>query len=482
MLLCCLTAAFLQAQPVTLTFTGRDANSRYLPLTRVIVSNLTKGWQETLLWPDTVLVMSGTGIGDFETFQETSLRLSQNNPNPFDGTTFVNMHVAEPGDVAVEITDIAGRIVGANNYSPLQPGIYEILITLSSPGLYFLTARQDGCTASVKMVNRGNGGGNAITFTNTVGANNYSPLQPQPKNAHRGVMDNPFDHGDQMEYVGFAMQNGTEVESDHVVQLQEASQTVVLTFGGGAVVDEKSCPGTPTVTDHEGNVYATVQIGNQCWMRDNLRTTTSPSTGTYLIPAADTGPTYTGKQAFWYNNDSATYAPINYGLLYNWNAAVDTFNTDYGETSVNTDYNNAVFVIFSGHRRGICPAGWHLPSDAEWTALTDYVSSQSGYTCGGDSSHIAKALASTEGWNTYSGSCAVGNNQGANNATGFSAVPAGNCYGASFYYAGDYAIFWSSTQSLSYNAWSRRLLYDYADVGRYGNFKNRGYSVRCLRD
>ena len=115
MLLCCLTAAFLQAQPVTLTFTGRDANSRYLPLTRVIVSNLTKGWQETLLWPDTVLVMSGTGIGDFVTFHETSLRLSQNNPNPFDGTTFVNLQVAETGNVAVEVTDITGRIVGANN-------------------------------------------------------------------------------------------------------------------------------------------------------------------------------------------------------------------------------------------------------------------------------------------------------------------------------------------------------------------------------
>ena len=250
----------------------------------------------------------------------------------------------------------------------------------------------------------------------------------------------------------------------------------------GPVIDSKSCPAAPTVTDHEGNVYATVQIGSQCWMRDNLRTTTSPSTGTYLIPASGTGYTFTGKQARWYNNDSATYAPQNYGLLYNWNAAVDTFNTAYGETSVNTSSNNAVSVTFSGHRRGICPAGWHLPSDAEWTQLTDYVSSQSEYTCSGNSSYIAKALASTEGWNTSTNSCAVGNNQGSNNATGFSAVPAGYCYGSSFDNVGYDAYFWSSTQNHSNNAWFRGLYYCYAGVHRNYNGKDNGFSVRCLRD
>ena len=207
---------------------------------------------------------------------------------------------------------------------------------------------------------------------------------------------------------------------------------------GSAVIDEKSCPAAPTVTDHEGNVYATVQIGNQCWMRDNLRTTTSPSTGTYLIPAANTDYTFTGKQARWYNNDQATYAPMNYGLLYNWNAAVDTFNTAYGETSVNTDYN---------------------------------------------SNYIAKALASTEGWNSYSGECYPGDQSvTANNATGFSAVPAGDCGGSSFYNAGYYAVFWSSSQLSSDYAWGRYLSYANAIVYRNNDGKLTGFSVRCLRD
>ena len=242
--------------------------------------------------------------------------------------------------------------------------------------------------------------------------------------------------------------------------------------------------GTSTVTDHEGNVYATVQIGNQCWMRENLRTTTSPSTGTYLIPAAGTGYTYTGKQAFWYNNDSTTYAPQNYGLLYNWNAAVDTFNTAYGETSVNTSSSNAVSVTFTGQRRGICPVGWHLPSDAEWTAMTDYVSGQSEYLCDSNTNYIAKALADSAGWNSHTGTCAVGNNQSANNATGFSAVPAGYCYGSSFYSAGVYAFFWSSSQLEGYpnTAYLRYLDYDYARVPRGYDDKYAGRSVRCLRD
>jgi uncharacterized protein (TIGR02145 family) len=261
-------------------------------------------------------------------------------------------------------------------------------------------------------------------------------------------------------------------------------EEVTFTTLSAAVIDNKSCSEAPTVTDHEGNVYATVKIGSQCWMRDNLRTTTSPSTGTYLVPAANADFTSTGKQARWYGNDSATCVTNNYGLLYNWNAAVDTFNTSYGETSVNTSSNNAVSVTFTDHRRGICPAGWHLPSDAEWTTMKNYVSSQSTYVCVGGSDNIAKALASAEGWNTYTANCAVGNDLAANNATGFSAVPAGKCVGSSFNNEGRNAYFWSTTRSgsSSINAYFHYLNYNDAYVGRSYSGKNYGYSVRCLRD
>ncbi len=264
-----------------------------------------------------------------------------------------------------------------------------------------------------------------------------------------------------------------------------------LSAGGTAIIDAKSCPEAQTVTDHEGNVYATVQIGNQCWMRDNLRTTTSPSTGTYLIPAAGTD-TYTGKQARWYNNDSATYAPMNYGLLYNWNAAVDTFDTAYGETSVYTGSSNAVSVTFNGHRRGICPAGWHLPSDAEWNTMEATVSGsdwQTSYeTSTGYRGNHAGKLAGGDNWISITMSSSSGApcdyNNPYRNVSGFSAVPAGYDGGSSFYIAGGGAHFWSSTQydSDSHYAYCRELYYGYALVYRDGFSKNGGLSVRCLRD
>lgn len=261
-----------------------------------------------------------------------------------------------------------------------------------------------------------------------------------------------------------------------------------VTFTASSVTpvgdDGKPCSGTPTVTDHEGNVYNTVQIGNQCWMKDNLRTTTSPSTGKYLIPAADAGQTLTGKQARWYNKDSVTSAQMKYGLLYNWNAAVDTFNTAFEETSVNDNNNNNIVVTFTGHRRGICPIGWHLPSDAEWTILDNYVSSQSEYVCGGNTTNTAKALASATGWISSSNTCVVGNEQCLNNATGFSAVQAGFWSYPSFYLVGNNVFFWSSTQGVTYNnyAFTRLISYDYPDLYRNDNYKGSGYSVRCLRD
>ena len=239
----------------------------------------------------------------------------------------------------------------------------------------------------------------------------------------------------------------------------------------GGLIDESVVPmpvftcGTSTVTDYDGNTYNTVQIGNQCWMKENMRTTHYADGND--VPAGGSNTSFTAP--YYYNYSSSSIPLDQRGYLYNWPAAM------HGAASSAASPSGV---------QGICPNGWHLPSDAEWTTMTNYVNSQSAYRCDGTSNNITKALASKEGWNTSTSNCAVGNDLTANNATGFSAVPAGRCGGSplEFHYAGYNAHFWSSTQKNNDYSYFRGLYFDHADVSRVDNKKNNGFSVRCLRD
>ena len=466
-ILCLLSVAFLCAQSVTLTFTGNTANNQYVPLSRVVVSNLTKGWQETLTWPDTVLVMNITGIHDVETGRAPSLQLSQNTPNPFNSTTLVNLLVTEPGDVTVTVTDITGRLVAVETFpetslqktSPQQPAIYQMRVSLSLAGTYFLTAQQNGHTASVKMVNNGDGGANNVTvagmFVETCPG---APLQT--KSSTRGTTDNPFDPGDQMEYVGFAMLHGMDVESGHKTQEPDASLTVALLFP-----NTQPCPDAPTVTDVQGNVYNTVQIGNQCWMRENLRATMFADS-TPITPGAS----YSTPEPNYFD-DSTSIIPLEQrGYLYDWAAAMHEAPTS--------------FAVPSGVQ-GVCPNGWHLPSTAEWGVLLSFIRDQAEYNCNGEPTSTAKALASPSWWNSFNTDCCPGNQSVfPNNASGFGAVPAGTLRAYGYDDVGHYALLWTSSENESYSeaAYYYGLDYDSQDVARGSTAKDRRGSVRCLRD
>ena len=191
-------------------------------------------------------------------------------------------------------------------------------------------------------------------------------------------------------------------------------------------------------------------------MKENMRAT-KYSDGTSITKASVMQESSSTR--YYYDPGQAA----NYGYLYNWPAAK-------GPSSV------------SANNQGICLTGWHVPSDGEWTLLTQYVGSQSNYLCSNNSSYIAKALASTTGWNSSTSTCAVGNTPASNNATGFSAVPAGNHLGSSFNLSGSNAYFWSSTEYSSSHAYYRYLDYNNASVTSSHYNKSNGYSVRCLRD
>ena len=227
--------------------------------------------------------------------------------------------------------------------------------------------------------------------------------------------------------------------------------------------DAQPCPGAATILDYDGNSYNTVQIGDQCWMKENLRTTHYADGGSISLGADSS---YTLPYRYYPNNDSIMVPT--YGYLYNWKAVM------HNSSSSNTNPSGV---------QGICPVGWHVPSDAEWTQLTNYVSSQSQYVCGFSNAYIAKAMASTMVWSTTTSTCAPGNSPSTNNTTGFSALPAGVYTGADgFDYFPSYANFWSSTQDDTNHTWYRSLFNDSAYVWRDSEYKGWGCSVRCVKD
>jgi uncharacterized protein (TIGR02145 family) len=227
------------------------------------------------------------------------------------------------------------------------------------------------------------------------------------------------------------------------------AQGSITIQGGGAVTVNGNLIITPTpwscgqpITDsRDGKTYPTVQIGTQCWMAQNLNigariSETSNQTNNSII------------EKYCYNNDENNCNT--YGGLYQWDEAMQ-YSTTPGV-------------------QGICPTGWHLPTDAEWTTLTTFLGGET--IAGGKMKE-----AGLTHWNAP--------NTGATNSSGFTALPGGGRYDFGYVdYLTYNAFFWSSSQSGATSAWDRYLNYNNESVYRYNyyNYKSYGFSARCLKD
>ncbi len=198
-----------------------------------------------------------------------------------------------------------------------------------------------------------------------------------------------------------------------------------------------------TMTDQDGNTYKTITIGTQTWMAENLRVTKYRNgdpipnvTDDAAWEALTTGACCT------YENTTNKDEIATYGRLYNFYAATDS--------------------------RNIAPAGWHVPTDAEWTTLTTYLGGES--VAGGKMKE-----AGTTHW--------LSPNEGATNSSGFTALPGGfRNYTGTFYSIGDYGTWWSASVHYTGYVWNRYVGYDDGYVYRYNYSKVLGFSVRCVRD
>lgn len=209
------------------------------------------------------------------------------------------------------------------------------------------------------------------------------------------------------------------------------------------------------VTDIDGNVYTTITIGTQVWMVENLKTT-KYNDGT-SIPNVTDGTAWSDltTPAYCFCNNYVANKTT-YGTLYNW------------------------YTINTGN---LAPTGWHVPTDAEWTTLENYLIAN-GFNYDGTTTgnKIAKSLAATTLWNTSTTEGAIGNDLTRNNTSGFAALPGGDRYdNGKFNTIGDNGLWWSSTQDSTTSAWSRELYYVYGIIRNHNN-KQCGFSVRCVRD
>ena len=258
-------------------------------------------------------------------------------------------------------------------------------------------------------------------------------------------------------------------------------------------------------TDYDGNVYEAVRIGDQVWLRQNMRTThyadgTPIPNGMEATPKNPEWAFYELHNGEIHSSDSTAYYyeipeadKDFYGLLYHWPAAV---RGNEGKT-------------YSGNVQGVCPDGWHVPSNEEWGELERYVSGVPGFTYSEDSTYIAKVLAADTGWVTpeswYSDTEETaylfgavkrmrdtkqrpdfrtfnpGWKQEDNNATGFTAVPAGRFTGG-FMAKGMEANFWTASRSHDVYVWYRYLNAGSPVVYKTYNTRDYGFSVRCIRD
>ena len=212
-----------------------------------------------------------------------------------------------------------------------------------------------------------------------------------------------------------------------------------------------------TISDIDGNAYKIVKIGDQWWMAENLKTTKYSNgdlIGSTIPTTLDISGEFSPKYQ-WANNGNESNVDI-YARLYTWYAVTDN--------------------------RGVCPTGWHVPSDAEWTSLTGYLTNN-GYGFEGSGSDIAKSLAAKTGWNADVTPGNVGNDQSNNNASGFTALPSGYRYSSgNFIVIGTFTGLWSSTEFNTINAWYRGIYSNNKSLLRSTANKKDAGPIRCIKD
>ena len=406
-----------------ITFTGSGASTT---VSNVEVQNLTQN--------TSVVVPAGAPV--ILTVSTASPHLKANSlnlkiyPNPMTEKSIVSFYSEFGGKTDIAVYGMDGRTI-IRTTKNLSAGTNQFKLSLPQ-GVFTLHINENGILHI----------GTVISQTKNKAELEFSGTEPAATKPMQKVRASAtalgYNAGDQLLFKGYSGDYCT------IITLKATSDTIVN-------FNFVEC------RDADGYNYPVVQIGDQTWMVENLKTTfyrngerISNVTDNAIWAALTTGA--------WCDFNNDPLYGTKYGKLYNWYALNDA--------------------------RNIAPEGWHVPTGAEWATLENYlIANGNNYDGTTTGNKIAKALAATTDWGTFTGKGVIGNDLTINNSTGFTALPGGtrNHFGA-FITIGYNGYWWSSTEDVSGYAWLRYLLFDYEDLGMASGKETCGSSVRCLMD
>jgi len=304
-----------------LTFTAIN-NTTHAQLDSIKVMNRTQGTDTVLYWPDTVLTIYFVGIPEIpET--DAVLKVIQNYPNPVTDQTTISLYVPEKDEVIMIITDMIGRVI-LKSERVMGKGIHTLRFVPGNGNLFFFSARWRNNSSYIKILK-------PVSGSKGLGSLEYLGYETssQQLKSTEDTQSFSFVVGDDLLYIGY--DNGKQTG---LLDAPEESETYTFQFATNI-----PCPGTPTVL-YEGQLYHTVQIFSQCWLKENLNVGTMISCELIM-----TNNNILEKFCLYNSLDTC----LKYGAFYKWWEVMQYINEE--ET------------------QGICPPGWHIPTDGEWKVL-----------------------------------------------------------------------------------------------------------------
>lgn len=404
----------VNAQDYLISFAGAGASTT---VNTVKVENLTTGTSLSVNGSDILHLSIATGVNSIDDKQSSELKIY---PNPMIDNTILEIFPPIAGNAVISVLDMTGKKV-AQIQSYLENLNQSFRLSGLKNGFYLINVKGDSYQFSGKLLSNGKyDGAISIDKVNNIAQEVKEKTERADSKGVQAIVDMAYTTGDRLKFTGIYINYSTVITG-----IPASDKTITFNF--------IAC------TDYDNNNYSIVEIGTQVWMAENLKTTKYNNGNEIPLVTSNTewaGLTTPGY--CWNNNDAATYAT--YGALYNW-------------YTVNTSK--------------LCPTGWHVPTDLEWTILITYLGGES--VAGGKLKETGTI--------------------GATNESGFTALPSGYRYdNGTFYYIGhvlDLGAWWSATKLDASNpimssAWYRFLINSNPNLLFYN--LAAGLSVRCLKD